>query len=65
MPKPKKDIKTNEDGTPDEYKSDGELTEALGDDIIEAIIPTDGDYFNPETLKIDKDMDNFDDQDLF
>lgn len=65
MPKSKKEAK-NEDGSPEEYKSfDGDLEEALGDDVIDAIIPTDGDDFNPETLGIDKNMDSFDDQDLF
>ena len=65
MPKPKKQAK-NEDGTEsEEYKSfDEELDKNLDEESLDAFISTEDD-FNPEVLGIDKNMDSFDDKELF
>lgn len=65
MPKPKKQAKNEDELENEEYKSfDEELDKGLDEESLEAFM-TEDDDFNIDGLGIDKNMDSFDDKDLF
>lgn len=65
MPKPKKQAKNEDGSSNEEYKNfDEEMEKDLDGDAVADALMTDDD-FNPEDLGIDKNMDSYDDHDLF